>query len=166
MAEVLDETMENFEDTQKGKFLTFSVGREAYGIEIKFVTEIIGIQDITEVPELPNYVNGIINLRGKIIPVIDVRLRFKKQPKEYNDRTCIVVIEIKDISIGLIVDNVAEVINIDDNNIVPPPDIKTGFHNRYVRGIGKVGNGVKLLLDCDKLLNEDEVEAINNNVKE
>jgi len=166
MAEVLDETMENFEDTQKGKFLTFSVGREAYGIEIKFVTEIIGIQDITEVPELPNYVKGIINLRGKIIPVIDVRLRFKKQPKEYNDRTCIVVIEIKDISIGLIVDNVAEVINIDDNNIVPPPDIKTGFHNRYVRGIGKVGNGVKLLLDCDKLLNEDEVEAINNNVKE
>ena len=166
MAEVLDETMENFEDTQKGKFLTFSVGREAYGIEIKFVTEIIGIQDITEVPELPNYVKGIINLRGKIIPVIDVRLRFKKQPKEYSDRTCIVVIEIKDISIGLIVDNVAEVINIDDNNIVPPPDIKTGFHNRYVRGIGKVGNGVKLLLDCDKLLNEDEVEAINNNVKE
>ena len=166
MAEVLDETMENFEDTQKGKFLTFSVGREAYGIEIKFVTEIIGIQDITEVPELPNYVKGIINLRGKIIPVIDVRLRFKKQPKEYNDRTCIVVIEIKDISIGLIVDNVAEVINIDDNNIVPPPDIKTGFHNRYVRGIGKVGNEVKLLLDCDKLLNEDEVEAINNNVKE
>jgi len=161
MAEVLDETMENFEDTQKGKFLTFSVGREAYGIEIKFVTEIIGIQDITEVPELPNYVKGIINLRGKIIPVIDVRLRFKKQPKEYNDRTCIVVIEIKDISIGLIVDNVAEVINIDDNNIVPPPDIKTGFHNRYVRGIGKVGNEVKLLLDCDKLLNEDELETLN-----
>ena len=161
MAEVLDETMENFEDTQKGKFLTFSVGREAYGIEIKFVTEIIGIQDITEVPELPNYVKGIINLRGKIIPVIDVRLRFKKQPKEYNDRTCIVVIEIKDISIGLIVDNVAEVINIDDNNIVPPPDIKTGFHNRYVRGIGKVGNEVKLLLDCDKLLNEDELENLN-----
>ena len=161
MAEALDETMENFEDTQKGKFLTFSVGREAYGIEIKFVTEIIGIQDITEVPELPNYVKGIINLRGKIIPVIDVRLRFKKQPKEYNDRTCIVVIEIKDISIGLIVDNVAEVINIDDNNIVPPPDIKTGFHNRYVRGIGKVGNEVKLLLDCDKLLNEDELENLN-----
>jgi len=161
MAEALDETMENFEDTQKGKFLTFSVGREAYGIEIKFVTEIIGIQDITEVPELPNYVKGIINLRGKIIPVIDVRLRFKKQPKEYNDRTCIVVIEIKDISIGLIVDNVAEVINIDDNNIVPPPDIKTGFHNRYVRGIGKVGNEVKLLLDCDKLLNEDELETLN-----
>ena len=161
MEEILNENMEIMEDTQKGKFLTFSVGKESYGIEIKFVTEIIGIQDITEVPELPNYVKGIINLRGKIIPVIDVRLRFKKQPKEYNDRTCIVVIEIKDISIGLIVDNVAEVINIDDNNIVPPPDIKTGFHNRYVRGIGKVGNEVKLLLDCDKLLNEDELETLN-----
>jgi len=160
MAEVLDEVVETSEDTQKGKFLTFSVGREAYGIEIKFVTEIIGIQDITEVPELPSYVKGIINLRGKIIPVIDVRLRFKKEPKEYNDRTCIVVIDIKEVSVGLIVDNVAEVINIDDSNIVPPPDIKTGFHNRYVRGIGKVGNQVKLLLDCDKLLNEEEFENL------
>src|SRR5665647_3114783 len=164
MAEVLDEAMETAEDTQKGKFLTFSVGRESYGIEIKFVTEIIGIQDITEVPELPNYVKGIINLRGKIIPVIDVRIRFKKEPKQYNDRTCIVVIDIKEISVGLIVDNVAEVINIDDSNIVPPPDIKTGFHSRYVRGIGKVGNEVKLLLDCVKLLNEDEFEAITNNI--
>ncbi len=160
MAEVLDEVVETSEDTQKGKFLTFSVGREAYGIEIKFVTEIIGIQEITEVPELPSYVKGIINLRGKIIPVIDVRLRFKKDPKEYNDRTCIVVIDIKEVSVGLIVDNVAEVISIDDSNIVSPPDIKTGFHNRYVRGIGKVGNQVKLLLDCDKLLNDDEFESL------
>ncbi|MBZ9634328.1 chemotaxis protein CheW [Clostridium sp. FP1] len=161
MEEVLDEVVETAEDTQKGKFLTFSVGRESYGIEIKFVTEIIGIQDITEVPELPNYVKGIINLRGKIIPVIDVRLRFKKDAKQYNDRTCIVVIDINEISVGLIVDNVAEVINIEDSNIVPPPDIKTGFHNRYVRGIGKVGNEVKLLLDCDKLLNDDELDSLN-----
>ena len=161
MAEVLDEAMETAEDTQKGKFLTFSVGRESYGIEIKFVTEIIGIQDITEVPELPNYVRGIINLRGKIIPVIDVRLRFKKELKKYNDRTCIVVIDIKETYVGLIVDNVAEVIKIDDSNIVPPPDIKTGFHNRYVRAIGKVGNEIKLLLDCDKLLNDDEMEILN-----
>jgi len=161
MKKILDEIMETSEDSQKGKFLTFSVGKEAYGIEIKFVTEIIGIQDITEVPELPDYVKGIINLRGKIIPVIDVRIRFKKDLKEYNDRTCIVVIDIKEISIGLIVDNVAEVINIDDENIVPPPDIKTGFHNRYVRGIGKVGNQVKLLLDCDKLLSDEDLNNIN-----
>ncbi len=164
MEKVLDEVMETSEDTQKGKFLTFSVGKESYGIEIKFVTEIIGIQDITEVPELPDYVAGIINLRGKIIPVIDVRIRFKKKTKEYNDRTCIVVIDIKETSVGLIVDNVSEVINIDDSNIVPPPNIKSGFHNGYVRGIGKVENEVKLLLDCDKLLNDEEVQAITNNI--
>jgi purine-binding chemotaxis protein CheW len=160
MTEILDEVMETTEDTQKGKFLTFSIGREDYGIEIKFVTEIIGIQDITEVPELPDYVKGIINLRGKIIPVIDVRIRFKKEPKEYNDRTCIVVIDIKETFVGLIVDNVAEVINIEDSNIVPPPDIKTGFHNKYVKGIGKVGSEVKLLLNCDKLLNDDELNKV------
>ncbi|ADL53695.1 chemotaxis protein CheW [Clostridium cellulovorans] len=158
MGDVLEETIE---DTQRGKFLTFSIGRETYGIEIMYVIEIIGIQEITEVPELPNYVRGIINLRGKIIPVIDVRLRFKKEPKEYNDRTCIVVIEIKDVSVGLIVDNVAEVINIDESNIVPQPDIKAGFNNRYVKGIGKVGSEVKLLLDCDKLLNDDEIERVS-----
>jgi len=161
MENLLDEFIEDSEDTQKGKFLTFSVGREAYGIEIKFVIEIIGIQDITEVPELPDYIKGIINLRGKIIPVIDVRLRFKKQAREYNDRTCIVVIEIKETCVGLIVDNVSEVMNIDEDNIVPPPDCKTGFNNRYVRGIGKVGTEVKLLLDCDKLLNDDELDGLN-----
>ena len=155
MAEIIYEDIETSEDTQKGKFFTFSVGKEVYGIEIKFVTEIIGIQEITEVPELPDYVKGIINLRGKIIPVIDVRIRFKKEPKEYNDRTCIVVVDIKEIYVGLIVDNVSEVITIDDSNIVLPPNIKTGFNNRYVRGIGKVGDDIKLLLDCDKLLNDD-----------
>ena len=161
---VLDEIDETAEDTQKGKFLTFSIGKEAYGFEIKHVTEIIGIQEITEVPELPIYVKGIINLRGKIIPVMDVRLRFKKEPREYNDRTCIIVIDIRDISIGLIVDHVAEVVVIDPENIVPPPTIKTGFHNRYIKGIGKVGSEVKLLLDCDKLLNDEEIDAINGTI--
>jgi len=157
---VLNEIDETAEDTQKGKFLTFSIGKEAYGFEIKYVTEIIGIQEITEVPELPIYVKGIINLRGKIIPVMDVRLRFKKEPIEYNDRTCIVVIDIHDISIVLIVDHVAEVLVILPENIVPPSATKTGFHNRYIKGIGKVGSEVKLLLDCDKLLNDEEVENL------
>lgn len=158
MEEITDETMDSVEDTQKGRFLTFSVGKEDYGIEIKYVKEIIGIQEITEIPELPNYVKGIINLRGKIIPVMDVRLRFKKEYKEYNDRTCIVVIDIDEISIGLIVDNVLEVITIEEENIVPPPDLKTGFHNGYVKAIGKVGNEVKLLLDYEKVLNDDEID--------
>ena len=154
------EDMEVAEDTQHGRFLTFSVGREIFGIEIRYVTEIIGIQPITEIPEVPDCVKGIINLRGKIIPVIDVRLKFKKAAVEYNDRTCIIVIDIKEVSIGLIVDNVVEVLSITDENIVEPPDYKTGFHSRYIKGIGKVENAVKLLLDCEKLLKDEEMDVL------
>ncbi|MFD1175440.1 chemotaxis protein CheW [Paenibacillus puldeungensis] len=150
---------EEEEDTQKGKYLTFSLDTEYYGIEIKHVTEIIGIQAITEVPELPDYIKGIINLRGKIIPVMDVRLRFKKSPRAYNDRTCIIVVELLEVSVGLIVDRVSEVLDIADGDITPPPELQKGG-NRYIKGIGKVGNEVKLLLDCDKLLNEDEIDQI------
>jgi purine-binding chemotaxis protein CheW len=151
----ITELVEAYEDTQKGKYLTFSLGNEFYGIEIKFVTEIIGIQAITEVPELPEYIKGIINLRGKIIPVMDVRIRFKKEAKEYNDRTCIVVIDILDLCVGLIVDSVSEVIRIPEENIVLPPEIG-GASNRFIKGIGKVDSEVKLLLDCNKLLNEND----------
>jgi purine-binding chemotaxis protein CheW len=155
------ELQEQEEDTRKGKFLTFSLGSEFYGIEIEYVTEIIAIQPITEIPQLPEYVKGIINLRGKIIPVMDVRLRFKKEPKEYNDRTCVVVVEIKDIYIGLIVDSVSEVLSIQEQNIVPPPAVNKGQQNRYIKGIGKVENDVKLILDCKKLLTEDEIENLS-----
>jgi len=147
MSEALENVLEYEEDTQKGKYLTFIIGKEVYGIEIKYVMEIIGMQQITEVPELPEYIKGIINLRGKIIPVLDVRLRFKKEPMEYNDRTCIIVVDIKDVSVGLIVDSVAEVVSIPEENIVPPPEANTGFNNRYIKQIGKVGDEVKLLLD-------------------
>lgn len=162
MAEtIIQDELEQEEDTQKDKFLTFILGNESYGIEIKYVTEIIGIQPITEIPELPEYIKGIINLRGKIIPVMDVRLRFKKLNKDYNDRTCVIVIDIRDISIGLIVDSVAEVTSIPDGDIVSPPDInKNG--NKYIKGIGKVGTEVKLILDCDKLLNEEDNENLSN----
>ncbi|EHQ87950.1 chemotaxis protein CheW [Desulfosporosinus youngiae] len=152
--------LDQIEDTQKGKFLTFALGQEFYGIEIRYVTEIIGLQPITEIPEMPVYIKGIINLRGKIIPVMDVRLRFKKDHREYNDRTCIVVIEIGDISIGLIVDSVSEVISIPDQEIVAPPN-GTKEGNRFIKGIGKVENDVKLLLDADKLLNGDEFESLS-----
>lgn len=155
---VLDTEMT--EDTQKGKFLTFTLGKENYGIEIQFVTEIIGIQAITEVPELPAYIKGIINLRGNIIPVMDVRLRFGKAAMEYNDRTCIIVIDIQSIFIGLIVDSVSEVITIPDQEIVPPPKMNK-IENRFIKGIGTSGNEVKLLLDCEKLLNEEEAETLN-----
>lgn len=162
MSEKNDNILEAEEDTQKGRFLTFSLGKETYGIEIKYVTEIIGIQTITQIPELPEYVKGIINLRGKIIPVIDVSLRFKNKPKDYNDRTCVIVVDIKDLSIGLIVDSVSEVLSIPDEDIVDPPQINKGYSNKYIKNIGKVGNDVKLLLDCEKLLSENELENLNS----
>lgn len=161
MANVIEDNLELEEDTQKGRYLTFLIGNETYGIEIKYVIEIIGIQIITEIPELPEYVKGIINLRGKIIPVMDVRLRFKKESIEYNDRTCVIVVDINDISIGLIVDSVAEVITILDEDIVEPPQMNNGSNNRYIKNIGKVLDKVKLLLDCEKLLTEDELENLN-----
>jgi purine-binding chemotaxis protein CheW len=163
MSNVTEQSVINQEeDTQKGKFLTFTLGNEAYGLEIKYVTEIIGVQEITEIPELPEYIRGIINLRGKIIPVMDVRLRFRKPFKEYNDRTCIVVVDIKDISVGLIVDAVSEVMTIQDQDVVPPPELNKGLGNKYIKGIGKVGSEVKLLLDCSKLLNDDEVQNLES----
>ncbi|ROR27330.1 purine-binding chemotaxis protein CheW [Mobilisporobacter senegalensis] len=162
MEEILSNEVDLEEDTQRGRFLTFSLERESYGIEIRYVTEIIGIQSITQVPELPDYVKGIINLRGKIIPVMDVRLRFKKEPRDYNDRTCIIVVDIKNISIGLIVDSVTEVITIPEEEIVDPPQINKGSQNRYINKIGKVGNDVKLLLDCEKLFTEDELEDLHD----
>ena len=161
MADIIENTMDMEEDTLKNRFLTFSLGNESYGIEIKYVTEIIGIQTITEIPELPEYVKGVINLRGKIIPVMDVRLRFKKEAREYNDRTCVIVIDINDISIGLIVDSVAEVLTIPQEDIVEPPKMNKSFGNRYIKNIGKVEDGVKLLLDCEKLLAEDELEDLS-----
>jgi len=157
---ILDELEE--EDSQKDKYLRFIVDSECYGIEIRYVTEIIGLQKITPVPEMPDFVRGIVNLRGKIIPVMDVRVRFNKPFREYMERTCIIVIDIHDLSIGLIVDSVTEVLSIPASEIVAPPDLNKRS-NRFVMGIGKVGNEVKLLLDCEKLLNDDEAEQLLNN---
>lgn len=159
MQPVTEQELENEEDALKNKYLTFAIGPEIYGIEIRYVTEIVGVQAITEIPELPEYIKGIINLRGKIIPVMDVRLRFRKPFKSYNDRTCIVVVDIRDISIGLIVDRVDEVISIPQDQIVSPPEMSSSS-NRYIQGIGKVGNEVKLLLHCDELIHHQEAEAL------
>lgn len=163
MAENVEDIME-FEDSQNGRILTFSLDRESYGIDIKYVIEIIGMQSITNIPELPDYIKGVINLRGKIIPVIDVRLKFKKEEKEYNDRTCIIVVDINGISIGLIVDSVAEVITIPDEDLADPPHLSNGYNNRYISKIGKIGNEVKLILDCEKLLTDDELEDISEKI--
>ncbi len=151
------------EDTQRGKFLTFTLGQESYGIGVKYVIEIIGIQPTTEIPELPEYIRGIINLRGKIIPIMDVRLRFKKEFREYDDRTCVIVIEALGAPMGLIVDSVSEVLSIPEEEIVDPPSIsKTS--NRYIKGIGKTADGVKLILDCDRLVSEEEMDSIKETI--
>jgi len=156
---LLDQAEMEEEDTLQGKFLAFRLGDEEYGIEIKYVTEIINLQPITVVPEVPAYIKGIINLRGTIVPVMDVRLRFLKEPKPYNDRTCIIVIHFGDISIGLIVDSVSEVLNIAEADIVDPPKLQQATQ-RYISGIGKTSGSVKLLLDCSKLLSDEDAKQI------
>lgn len=146
---------------QEGQFLTFTIAGQEYGIEIKSVTEIIGIQKITDLPDLPEFVKGVINLRGKVIPVIDVRLRFGMEEREYDERTCIVVVNINDTSVGLVVDTVSEVMNIPEENIEPPPKVNKRIDgNRFVHGLGKVEDEVKILLNTEKLLFEEEMEMI------
>ena len=145
------------EDAQKGRFLDFLVGNEIYGIEIRYVTEIIGIQSITEMPDMPDYVKGIINLRGRIIPLIDVRLRFGKEPKPYDDRTCVIVVGVDGFSYGLIVDSVSEVLTISDEDIAPLPGGTATSGNRFVKNIGKTAGGIVLIVDCERLLTSDEV---------
>ncbi len=156
------ELIDDFEDSQKGKFLIFSVGNEMYGIEIQYVTEIVGIQPVTEVPEFPENIIGVINLRGKIIPVMDVRLRFKKPLRKYDSRTCIIVIDSKATSVGLIVDSVSEVLEIQEEDIVSPPDMKS-CGSSYLKAIGRIGNDIKLLLDCERFLGDEEKELLNVN---
>jgi purine-binding chemotaxis protein CheW len=160
MSEMLKEAIMDEEDTQQGKFLTFTLGKEVFGLEIRHVTEIVGIQKINTIPESPGYIKGIINLRGKIIPVIDMRLRLKKEPEEYTDRTCIIVVEIQDITIGLVVDSVAEVITIADELISPPPDIRTGLQSRYIEGIAKVDEGIILLLDNRMIISDADIDEL------
>ena len=159
---MLDYELMEQHDTQKDKYVTFKSGEEYFGLKIEYVNEIIVSQDITEVPESEDYIKGLINLRGKIIPVIDVRIRFKQEPFPYDDRTCIIVINVKGTVVGLIVEKIAEVVEITEENITPSPTIGKADkqQNRYVSGIGKVGDSVKLLLDPDKLINDEKVENL------
>lgn len=153
----LTNTAEVIEDAQKGRFLAFMIGREAYGIEIKYVTEIIGIQSITEMPEMPAYVKGIINLRGRIIPLIDVRLRFGKEARDYDDRTCVIVVGVGGFSYGLIVDSVFEVLSIPDEETSPLPEINTTYGDKFVKQIGKTASGIVLIVDCERLLTSEDI---------
>ncbi|MCK5340701.1 MAG: purine-binding chemotaxis protein CheW [Desulfobulbaceae bacterium] len=150
------------EDTQKDKYLTFHLGEEDYGIEIAFVTEIIGIQKITEVPDMPEFIKGVINLRGKVIPLMDVRERFRMQFREYDERTCIVVVDINNTAVGLLVDEVSEVVDIPESQVEPPPKTGKGTSSRFIKGMGKMDDEVKILLDVGKILYDEELETLDS----
>jgi purine-binding chemotaxis protein CheW len=158
-----DENLDTEGDTLKGKYLTFFTDNQLLGIPIADVVQIVGVQDITTVPDFPSYAKGIINLRGIIIPIIDVRLRLHKDEIEYTERTCIIVTSINEIPIGFIVDSVNEVTNIDKSNISDPPRMGADYVNTYLTGIAKLSNKVVLLLNTQKMLSEKEIELITNN---
>jgi purine-binding chemotaxis protein CheW len=150
---------------KEGKYLTFSLGNEEYGIGILKVKEIIGMMRITPVPQTPDFVKGVINLRGKVIPVIDLRLRFKMDENGYTERTCIVVVEIDGsdakLHIGLVVDSVSEVLNIKGADIEDTPNFGTALNTDYVLGMAKTGGGVKILLDIDRVLSTSELSLLD-----
>lgn len=140
------------ENAMKDRYLTFLIGDETYGMEIKNVMEIIGLQPITKMPEMPDYIRGIINLRGNIIPAMDARLRFKKPEAEYTDRTCVIVMSFSGVSTGLIVDCVSEVVTIREEDISKAPEISDRADRGCITNIGKTDGRIIQLIDCEKLI--------------
>ncbi len=147
-----------------GKYLSFSMAEEEYGIGILKVKEIIGMMNITVIPKTPEYVKGVINLRGKVIPVIDLRLKFDMPSVEFTERTCIIVVEVDSaggtLMIGIVVDSVSEVLNVRAENVEPPPEFGDSVDTGYILGMAKMDSGVKILLDISKVLGEDEIAGL------
>ena len=149
---------------REGKYLTFTLDQEEYGISILKIKEIIGMMPITSVPQTPEFVKGVINLRGKVIPVMDLRLRFGMGAIEYTERTCIIVVEITGVSgtvmIGIVVDAVSEVLNIKGEEVEDTPTFGTKLNTDYILGMAKMEGGVKILLDIARVLNAEEIAAL------
>ena len=154
-----DDIVGSISDTTKNRYLSFVIGEENFGIEIDSVKELINVFDITHVPKTQDYIKGIMNLRGDVIPIIDIRTRFLMEPKEYDELTCIVVLEQRDGNVGLIIDSVNEVKYIPEKNITPPPSVKLNYVNQYIKNLGRVDDGVILLIEVQKLL-YDEAQAV------
>jgi purine-binding chemotaxis protein CheW len=148
-----------------GKYLTFQLGHEVYGLEILKVQEIIKMLDITKVPRTPAFVRGVINLRGKVIPVVDIRLKFGMEQIDTTEKTCIIVVQVtrdgEILTIGIIVDEVSEVSDIAGGDIEPPPSFGTTIDTNFILGMAKSGNRVRILLDIDKILSTGEIESID-----
>jgi len=167
MTNTIEETMTQAVNTmsdREGKYLTFTLAGEEYGISILKVKEIIGMMPITTVPQTPPYVKGVINLRGKVIPVVDLRSKFGMNSIEYTERTCIIVVEIAGsattIPMGIVVDSVSEVLNIKSGDIEETPSFGNQLDTDYILGMAKVGGGVKILLDIDRVMNADEMASL------
>jgi purine-binding chemotaxis protein CheW len=150
---------------REGKYLTFSLAKEEYGIGILKVKEIIGMMPITMVPRTPSYVKGVINLRGKVIPVVDLRRKFGMEETGYTERTCIVVVEVggsgRSVLMGIVVDSVSEVLNIKSGDIEDTPAFGVKLDTAYILGMAKMNGGVKILLDIDKVLTNEEVALLD-----
>jgi len=151
---------------REGKYLTFSLAGEEYGIGIRKVREIIGMMAVTHIPQTPPYIKGVINLRGKVIPIVDLRLKFDMEAMTYTDRTCIIVVEIKSgektIAMGIIVDSVSEVINIKGGDIDDTPGFGSKLDTEYILGMAKTVGSVKILLDIDRVFGEAEFAVAGN----
>ncbi len=151
------------------KFLTFLMANEKYGLEILKVREIIGIMDVTPVPTTPAFVRGVINLRGKVIPVVDLRLKFGMEAKEDTQRTCIIVVHLaregQEMIMGIIVDEVSEVLDIDQDQIEPPPSFGADIRTDFILGMGKVNQRVVTMLDIDRVLSEREIALVENSAE-
>ena len=163
LAKTMDQATKAIVD-KEGKYLTFSLDNEEYGIGILKIKEIIGMMPITSVPQTPAFVKGVINLRGKVIPVVDLRLRFGMEEMAYSERTCIIVVEIEGpagtVMIGIVVDAVSEVLNVKGEDIEDTPTFGTKLNTDYILGMAKMEGGVKILLDIDQVLSADEVTAL------
>jgi purine-binding chemotaxis protein CheW len=159
---VIDQAVKAMTD-KEGKYLTFSLAGEEYGIGILKVKEIIGMMPVTVVPQTPAYIKGVINLRGKVIPVIDLRLKFTMPSAEYTERTCIIVVEVnaagRTVMMGIVVDSVSEVLNIKAGEIEETPSFGTKLNTEYILGMAKASGGIKILLDIDKILSVEELHA-------
>ena len=157
---VMDQAVHAASD-REGKYLTFSLADEEYGIGILKIKEIIGMMPITSVPQTPEFVKGVINLRGKVIPVLDLRSRFGVEPMNYTERTCIIVVEIAgtagNVMIGIVVDSVSEVMSIKAEAIEETPTFGTKLNTDYILGMAKIGKSVKILLDIDRVLGADDI---------
>ena len=161
--------MEHAASIAGGKFLTFALAGEDYGIEILKVQEIIGIMNITPIPRTPDYVKGVMNLRGKIIPIVDLRSKFEMEAKEQTEETCIIVVQVarqdREVTMGVVVDRVSEVVDISTSQIENAPSFGSSVNTDYILGMGKIADRVVILLDVDKVLSSGEITIVEKIAK-